>query len=234
MLQLNTPIEIESLVDRVETCIIDLLHQRKLRTGDKIPKQPELVKALGVSRTVVREALYRLQVMGFIEMKKEGGGVITNPDVFANLSKSMLPSFLSIDTLKELFELRLVLEIGIADLLFSRITTKDIEDLRQIVKQEPISTVDYVFKASYEIRFHSRLGHIAGNKTLQKFQSLLMPVFDYVEKSSLYEKIEKADTFVSHNQLIDILETGTPQEFRNAMRSHLNLHFLKITRRRFS
>ncbi|MBO9618327.1 MAG: FadR family transcriptional regulator [Niabella sp.] len=221
-------IENFSLVDRVEANIIDLLHHRKLKVGDSIPKEVDLATSLGVSRTVIREALMRLRIMGLIDTKKKKGAVITSPDIFSNLAKSLNPYVLSDDTLKEIFEIRLVLEIGMADLLFRRITEEDIKDLKQIVKNEPSATKSFMFNASYEIAFHGKLYAISQNETLKRFQNLLLPVFDYVQKSSLVNQNVSPKKFVSHKQLITILEKGTPEEFRNGMRSHLENHFNRL------
>jgi len=57
---------------------------------------------------------------------------------------------------------------------------------------------------------------------------MFLPVFDYVRKSGLLKKQPLLKTFASHNALIDILETGTPQDFRNGMRNHLENHFARI------
>lgn len=221
-------IDNQSLVDKVEARLIDLLQQRKLKVGDSIPKELELATALGVSRTVIREALMRLRMMGLIDTRKKKGAVITSPDIFGNLAKSLNPYVLSEDTLKEIFEIRLVLEVGMADLLFRNVTADDIKELKQIVKDEPSSAKNQMFEASYEIKFHGKLYQISHNETLTKFQSLLLPIFDFVEKSSLFKPIANPKKFVSHKQLVNILEKGTPEEFRNGMRSHLENHFLRL------
>ena len=196
-------IDNSSLVDKVEANLVQLLQQQKLTVGDSIPTELELTKSLGVSRTVVREALLRLRMMGLIESKKKKGAVITSPDLFGNMGKSMNPHILSSETLKEVFEIRLVLEIGMADILYHRIT-KD------------------------EIAFHGKLYEITGNETLKKFQKLLLPVFDYVHNSGLLKKQAMLKTFVSHKDLVDILDSGTPEEFRNGMRNHLENHFVRL------
>ncbi|HOZ85997.1 MAG TPA: FadR/GntR family transcriptional regulator [Niabella sp.] len=221
-------IDTQSLVDKVESKLIELLHQRKLKVGDSIPKELELATALGVSRTVIREALMRLRMMGLIDTRKKRGAVITSPDIFGNLAKSLNPYILDEDTLKEIFEIRLVLEIGMADLLYRNITDKDIKDLREIVKNEPTSTRNHMFEAAYETAFHGKLYQISHNETLMKFQKLLLPIFGYVEKSSIYKPVLNPKKFVSHKKLVDILENGTPEEFRTGMRNHLENHFLRL------
>jgi DNA-binding FadR family transcriptional regulator len=217
-----------SLVDKVESKLVELLQKRKLKVGDSIPKEIELAETLGVSRTVIREALLRLRMMGLIDSKKKKGAVITSPDLFGMLGKSMNPHVLDQDTLKEIFELRLVLEIGMADFIFKRITKEDIAELKQIVKNEPPAAQYHVFNINHEIAFHGKLYEITGNETLKKFQRMLLPVFDYVHKSGLLKKQPLLKTFTSHKALVNILEKGTPEEFRNGMRSHLENHFARI------
>lgn len=221
-------VDTRSLVDKVEAKIVDLLQSKKLGVGDAIPTEMELCEALGVSRTVIREALMRLKVMGLIQSKKKKGATITSPDIFANLNKSMNPHILSEETLREMFEIRLVLEIGMADLLYYRITKKDIEELRQIVAIEPPVAQHHLFNIEHEIAFHGKLYEITGNNTMKQFQKMLLPVFDYVHKGGLLKKQPLLKTFVSHGGLVDILANGSPEEFRNAMRNHLENHFVRL------
>lgn len=221
-------VDTSSLVDKVEANLVELLQNRKLKVGDAIPKEIELAGILGVSRTVIREALSRLRMMGLIETKKKKGAVITSPDLFGIMGKSMNPHILSQETLKEIFEIRLVLEIGMSDLLFQRITKQDIEELKAIVSNEPPITQNYLFNIGHEIAFHGKLYEITGNETMKKFQKLLLPVFDYVHNSGLLKKQPLLKTFLSHKGLVDILETGNPEAFRNGMRDHLENHFIRL------
>lgn len=221
-------IDTSTLVDKVEDSLVELLRERKLNVGDVIPKEVELAEALGVSRTVIREALTRLRIMGLIEPKKKRGSVITSPDLFGMMSKSMNPHILDQNTLKEIFEIRLVLEIGMADLLFHRITKEDIAELRRIVADEPPATQYHLFNINHEVAFHGKLYEITGNETLKKFQKMLLPVFDYVHNSGLLKKQPLLKTFVSHKELVDILENGNPEDFRNGMRQHLENHFIRL------
>lgn len=217
-----------SLVDKVEANLVELLQSRKLKVGDVIPKEVELVELLGVSRTVIREAITRLRTMGIVESKKKKGSVITSPNIVGIMSKSMNPYILDEDTLREIFELRLVLEIGMADLIFQKITQKDIDELKEIVKNEPSSSESHLFNIEHEINFHGKLYEITGNKTLKSFQKMLLPIFDYVHNSGLLKKDLPQKKFVSHKGLVDILENGSPELFRNGMRNHLENHFARL------
>ncbi|MDQ2720556.1 MAG: GntR family transcriptional regulator [Bacteroidota bacterium] len=227
-LKKNIKIDTSSLVDKVEESLVELLLEQKLQVGDSIPKELELAQALGVSRTVIREALLRLRLMGLIESKKKKGSVITNPDLFGIMSRSMNPHILDQETLKEIFEIRLVLEIGMADFLFQHIKKEDIDELNHIVSKEPPITDQHLFNIEHEVAFHGKLYEITGNETLKKFQKMLLPVFDYVHNSGLLGKPTMLKKFVSHKGLVEILENGTPELFRNAMRHHLENHFARL------
>lgn len=217
-----------SLVDKAETDLLDFFQEQQYKTGDVIPKEIELAIQLGVSRTVIREALQRLRMRGMVETKKKRGTVITNPDLLSLLEKTMYPGILADETLRDIFELRLVLEIGMGDLLFERITQRDIDELYAIVADEPINTEEMIFNTDQEVRFHGKLYEITGNHTLMRFQQMLLPAFEYVQKSGLLKKQVQHKKFVSHRGLVDVLQHGTPETFRNAMRNHFENHFQRL------
>ncbi|SMO85488.1 DNA-binding transcriptional regulator, FadR family [Saccharicrinis carchari] len=224
--KLNIPkIDSSSLVDKVEEALIDLLISKKLNPGDTIPKEMELTQMLGVSRTVIRESLGRLKSLGLIESIKHKGTIIRSPNLLHQLKKSFIPNILDQATLKDVFEIRLVLEIGMGDLIFQRLKKEDIEELEEIVKAEPNTPEDIHFEIEHEIKFHGKLYEMSGNQTLMDFQSLLLPSFRYVYDSELINSPSSDKKWVSHSDLVDILKTGTPNKFRNAMRKHLDRHF---------
>ncbi|GIV62119.1 FadR family transcriptional regulator [Rhodocaloribacter litoris] len=222
------PIPTHSLVDLVEIQLMDFLASNEVKVGDVLPKETELADAFGVSRTVVREALTRLKVRGLIESNKRKGSVVTHPDVLTNIERVLQPQILDQETLKDLFELRLVLEVGMADLVFSRLQQKDLRELEEIVKDEPEGGSAFLFDIEFEARFHGKLYEISGNRTLQRFQTLLLPIFGYVHDKALQARHDPTRPFISHRGLVDILRSGTPDEYRRAMRLHLDNHFRRV------
>jgi len=221
-------VDTSSLVDKVEKNLIELFIEKNFKVGDSIPKELELTKAMGVSRTVIREALLRLRMIGLIDSKKHRGAVITSPDLTSILQKSLNPQMLDDATLKEIFEMRLSLEIGMADFIIQRVTPKDIADLKHIVESEPKKAQSYLFEIEQEIKFHGRLYDITGNETLKNFQKLLLPVFIYVHQSGLLKKQIAMKKFVSHSGLIDLIEKGSAEMLRNGIRNHLENHFSRL------
>ncbi len=221
-------IDTSSLVDKVEMNLIDYFVKKELQPGDSIPKELELADIMGVSRTVIRETLTRLKTMGLIESKKHIGTIIKSPDLSSIMQKSMIPGILDEGTLKDIFELRLTIEVGMADLVVTRATDKDIEELFSIVKNEISPSENTLFDVDYEILFHSRLYDITGNQTLKSFQKMLLPVFSYVYTSGLINKAIADKKYVSHKELVEVLRLKDADMFRTAMRKHLENHFKRL------
>ena len=109
-----------TLVDKVEKSIIDYIKNNALKVGDALPKELEIAESLGVSRTAVREAMLRLRTLGLIESRKHRGMVILEPDLVHNFEKMLDPALVNVKKLSLLFELRLMLEVGMSDFVFAR------------------------------------------------------------------------------------------------------------------
>ncbi len=225
------PLETLSLADKVEARLLQFIKENKLKAGDSIPKEMDFAESLGVSRTVVREAISRLRTLGIIESKKHRGMILTNPDIMHNLERMLDPTLLATGTLKNLFELRMIMEMGMADFLFEYKTQSDLEELEEIVQLEEEAAYNQsVFSLDKEIAFHGKLYEMSKNTTLQKFQDLLLPVFEFVHLNDTNLKDYKYSSgeFVTHRMLLDNLKVGTPETFRVAMRRHLEPHFDRI------
>lgn len=221
-------IDTSSLVDKVEVRLVEVFLYKELKPGDTIPKETELASLMGVSRTVIRESLNRLKTMGLVESKKHKGTIIKSPDLSVILQKSLIPSILDNKTLMDVFEIRLALEVGMADFIFARKTAKDIEELEEIVNFEPDHSDNILFDVGHEMRFHGKLYSMTGNETLMDFQNLILPAFQHVYDIGLLKVKGKRKKYKSHKELVALLKKGSPDEFREGMRRHLENHFVRI------
>ena len=68
----------KTLSDMVVDEIITLLTTGKLKPGDKLPSELELVEMLNVSHSVLREALISLETLGVIERRTKEGTFISH------------------------------------------------------------------------------------------------------------------------------------------------------------
>jgi DNA-binding FadR family transcriptional regulator len=222
------PITTITMTDQVEERLRDYFKQKNLTVGDPIPKEMELVSALGVSRSVLREALSRLKMLGIIDVRKRRGTVLAEPDVFGGLGRVMEPHLMTDETMRHLFEIRLMLEVGLGDFLVPRVKPEDFDRLNDIIEQEK-KAVSRPDRIQADVQFHSYLYEITGNQSLIRLKQILLPLFNYIvdlkENSDRYLK----PTSVTHADLVEILRTGDANTFREAMRRHFEPHYRLIS-----
>jgi GntR family transcriptional repressor for pyruvate dehydrogenase complex len=219
------PVSHQTMADIVEMKLLAFLKKNAFKPGDALPKEMELAQALGVSRNILREALSRLRMLGMVDTKKRRGMVLSSPDILGSLEKVMDPLIIDESTLQDFFELRLTLEMGLADILFIRKTKKDIAELEQIALAEKVRDInDVAFRIKSEVEFHGKIYRMTGNDTMQRFQTMLLPIFGHLV--TLEKK--PAGAKVTHLDLVNLLKTGSREDFRNGMRGHLENHFNRI------
>ena len=222
------------MVEQTQRDILKYISQNG--NSSRLPKEQEFVELLGVSRVVVREALSRLRAVGIIETKRKKGTVVVVPEVFGVLKSIVASGLLDKDTLRDLYQLRLMLEIGMADFIYMNRTDAQMEELDRIVAEEvslsnEMATADdmdqrYAIAKKFtdvDVRFHSKLFEMTGNKSLIDFQYILRHLF-----TLYYPKLRtdyRSRTLVSYVSLYNILRTSTPDAFRMGMRLHLKTQF---------
>lgn len=220
---LLSPVNSLSMTDIVENSLREYFEDNKFKPGDQLPNEQEMATQLNVSRNIVREALSRLRMLGMIETRPRRGMVMSQPDLLAGIEKVLNPLILSKNNLKDIFELRLILEMGIAEFVFIRKTPAQIQELEEIVA---LQEDNMNLTIEEEVAFHGKLYEMAGNDTFARFQNLLIPVFHHVffEKTKMNKKVVIPDP-VTHADLVDILKTGTANDFRQAMYVHLSPYY---------
>ena len=121
-----------TLVEQTQRDILKYISQNG--NAAKLPKEQDFVELLGVSRVVVREALSRLRAVGIIETKRKKGTTVVVPEVFGVLKSIVDSGLLDKDTLRDLYQLRLMLEIGMADFIYMNKTPQQMEAYRQFAQ----------------------------------------------------------------------------------------------------
>ncbi len=210
-----------SQVEITQDKILQYIRDNGYEYNSVLPKESELAQTLGVSHGVMREALSGLRTLGFLESKRKKGTIFVQPKVFGMLRYVIASGLLDKNSIQDLYELRLMLEIGMADLVVMNRTDKAIEDLQAVVDEENTCN-DPVTLRELDIKFHTILYKMAGNKSLESFQHLLHELFAmYTPKQSGWQKQE----LITHQALVTILKKGDTEMFRTAMRAHLDIQF---------
>lgn len=225
-----------TLVDQVEDNLLSYFRTHDLRVGDPIPNELELAASLGVARSVLREALSRLKMLGMIETRTRKGMILTEPSILGGMSRVIDPRILSESSLFDILGLRIALEIGICSDLFRNVTDRDIAELKEIV-QVGIMFENNEYTPISEFAFHAKLYEITGNKTIQEFQKIIHPVMVFVKDNfkkflePINIEIKKRGEIVTHTDLLEYIVKHDEKGYRNALEKHFAVYKIFVNSR---
>ncbi len=215
-----------SLVEQVEDQLLANIHSGKYSPGTSLPSEQELSERMKVSRSVVREGLSRLKALGLIESKKKKGMLVTSPKDFGKLGHIVHPAIMAGASAKAVRELRIVIEVGLADILFMRKTDEDIADLdRLAVEGECAKDKSREERIELDIKFHKRLYAATHNPMLIQLQDILLRFFEDIKRLDKRYINRELPFEATHAGLVEILKSGTVEQFRTAMKKHLKVFF---------
>lgn len=218
---METAVRKTGLVDQASKSLREYILSKGFKPGDVLPGEMELAAHLGVSRTIIREALSRFRLFGIIDSRRRRGMVLQSPDILRGMEMAMVSDWLATGAIRELFEFRLIIEVGLADLLFARKNDRLIRRLERIIEKEKQADSD-AERIRADAEFHAALYSATRNETLIRFQSLLYPMF----RTYACDRVKGAPKpVVDHARLLHELVNGSPTTFRLAMRHHLEPHF---------
>lgn len=214
-----------TLVDEVEQNLLDYFGNHNYTIGTTLPTEYELAGELGVARTVVREALSRLKMMHMVESRPKRGMVVTEPSLMGGLQRFCNPLWLNEKTLRDLLELRVILEIGATFSIFRNLNEGHIEELKSIVAVgEALGNNKYAPVSEYN--FHTKLYEITGNATVEQFHEIIHPVLNFIKSKDkdFFEPVtlemkQRGET-VSHEELLDLLIKHDEEGYSKAIRQH--------------
>jgi DNA-binding FadR family transcriptional regulator len=153
----------EHVIDEIGRRIIS----GELPPGNPLPSEMELCTTLGVSRTVLREALRVLAAKGLIDAKPKIGTIVQPTAVWNCLDADVLTWRLQagdVDTvIRELYELRYLLEPMAAALAAQHAGADDIQQLQQAYIDMEAAGDDGVKLVEPDVRFHRAIISASGN-----------------------------------------------------------------------
>lgn len=218
-----------TLVDQVEDKLLSYLKENDIQVGESIPNELELSTALGVARSVLREALSRLKMMGMIETRTKRGMILREPSILSGMKQVVDPRILSKQSLFNILGFRIALEIGISSDIFRNITSKDIADLEEIV-QIGVSLENNEYTPFSEYTFHAKLYEITGNQTISEFQEIIHPVMSFVKKEfksnlePINIELKEKGLLVTHADLLNYLKAKNETAYRKAIEQHFEVY----------
>jgi GntR family transcriptional regulator, transcriptional repressor for pyruvate dehydrogenase complex len=222
----------QSLTGDVKSTLLDWIREGRYPAESQLPSVPQLVEQLGVSRTVVREALQALVGMDLIEMRPGMGSFVKSVPPEMIMNADVMAALIDTDTMMHVVHARIVLESSVAALAATEATESDFQAIEEILETfGPDGRSDQSVFAMTPL-FHVAVARATHNPILESviasFNALMSKTGELLEKDA--GKGYRKKEYVSHRDLLKVLRQRNPEAARKAMADHVQLTLVSLQR----
>ena len=205
----------------------DSIRSGKLQPGDKLPTESEIMLRFDVSRTVVREALSKLQASGMVETRHGVGTFVRQRDLSGNF-KISVQDFATVADVIAVLELRISLETEAAGLAAQRRTTANLETMRAALQAFQDSIAHDSDAVPPDFQFHMEVARATGN---QHFADLMTYLGSMIIPRTRVNTPQHAPegrlnylqrVNSEHESIFNAIRNQDAEAARAAMRTHLS------------
>jgi len=194
--------------------------------GERLPPEPVLAEASGVSRLTLREAVRSLAQRGVLRVE-QGRGTFVNPSTaWLPLDPELLTSLVRRDRglASQLTEVRAIVEVGAAGLAARRRTAADLERMRRALDRAAaaLEAGDIDLFSRADIDFHAAVLDAVGN---QFVPAMLVPVdgaLQEIRRQTSQDHAASRRALVMHRRILDAVRRRSATAAAEAMRRHLD------------
>lgn len=215
-----------NLATEVVRRITDEIQKGRLRPGERLPTEFELMEAMGVSRTVVREAISALKADGLVTTRQGAGAFVANDESRVPF-RLELSGPITLETILDVMELRQSVEIEAAALAAERATQKQHLQIRKAVEDMETAIASGESAILEDFAFHQAIASATNNPRFEQFlgflgrqliprQSIRAEVFSGEDQDTYLKRI-----LMEHTRIADAIIEGDAAEARRSMRVHL-------------
>ncbi len=216
--RIRVPSAYEMVAESIEREILS----GRLRPGDEIGTEAELVRQFGVNRSTVREGIRMLEQNGLVE-RAAGRRLAVSVPRYRSLSTRMSRALvLSEVTFSELFGAAIVFETGAAEAAAQNATAEDIARLEANLAQAREVAGDPVRLAALDTAFHALVAQAAHNRVLEHAREpAALLFFPTVELICRRVPEGPGRLLEAHARLVAAIRAGDAADARDWMRRHV-------------
>jgi len=216
----------DNLYQKVILAIKDYIREGKLKPGDKLPTERELVELLHVSRTTIREALRVMEILGILEISVGRGTFVTDLSLesIANSISNML--YFEKENIDYLYEVREMIEVKNAGLAAERANEEDIQRIENAAEKLKGALNKKGHGIIEEKYLHVAIAKATHNPILFSILNLIIDPYLEVFLHPSYDfKVanREREAINEHLIIIDAIKKHDPNAAMEAMKIHINL-----------
>jgi GntR family transcriptional regulator, transcriptional repressor for pyruvate dehydrogenase complex len=200
---------------------LEQLILKKLRPGDKLPAERELASQLGVSRSSIRDAIRKLELMGLVEPRQGAGTVVREVS-----TESLAAPLANVITHKrqmvsELLDFRKMLEPPLAGRAAARVTAGEIADMEDILRRQERKLGEGQLAVEEDTEFHYSIATASGNTVVLKILDVVMDMLRETRSRSLQTEGRPQKSLAGHRRILTAIKRHDSQAAETAMRQHI-------------
>jgi GntR family transcriptional repressor for pyruvate dehydrogenase complex len=217
------PLSRDTLTKQAADTLRRFILSEGLKAGDALPSERELSDILSVSRNIVREALTVLVAEGLI-IKKPGSGIfVTDFDPATVTPQVAVNIDYDASQRHALSEARAAVELGAVELIISRITEEQLNELERVNKELTLKMQQNRSTVPQDIDFHTVLFRATHNQVLMDLIPLLVEYFRLsVAQQPAVIRYNAARIPEEHQKIIEGLRKRDVDATRQALLAHLD------------
>jgi GntR family transcriptional repressor for pyruvate dehydrogenase complex len=196
----------------VQSQLRELVSSGAFQPGERLPSERDLMEALGVSRTAIREGLRGLEALRLVTIR-HGSGVYVHDAVNSGPARR-LPLAIRSREPRDLIEVRLIVEPHIASLAALRRTADDVRRLKRDIEQFR-AQIGVVRRPPTDLGFHVNLCRATHNPVLL---AIVRWVIAFYARSGQIPVRRDTD---HHARIFEAVRSGDAEAARLAMQMHL-------------
>jgi DNA-binding FadR family transcriptional regulator len=216
--------------------LVELIVTGAIKSGEPLPPEAPLSEHFGVSRTVIRESVKRLEEKGLVVVAQGRGTHVTSPPSWNMLDPVVLSALIdndaSVGILDELTVVRAMLESAMAGEVARRHTDVELSRLQATLTTMRETEVDEDTFFQADVVFHYALMDMSGNRLAQNIaKALYRRALESPRYRGRNPDGAMRATLEEHTAIYEAIAAGRAEKAEQAMRSHIETGW---RRRRFS
>jgi GntR family transcriptional regulator, transcriptional repressor for pyruvate dehydrogenase complex len=214
------------LVQEVVQHLQELIQSGAIKAGDKLPTESALMDQLAVSRTVVREAISRLQASGLVETR-HGIGTFALAAPNTHNFRISEQDMATVDDVIAVLELRISLETEAAGLAAQRATAEQLNAMASALHGFATAMHQQSDAVPSDFQFHMEVAKATGNP---HFADLMAYLGTHIIPRTRIKTADQAAegrlaylerVHSEHQSIYNAIQNRDTESARAAMRTHL-------------
>jgi len=193
----------------------------RLRPGDRLPGERDLAHELGLSRPSVRSGLETLEAMGVVVSRRGAGTFIADGPLRLEAEPLSFLASLHGLTADEMFEARLVLEVGVCRLAAEHASADQLAAMAEEVTGMFASVEDPAAFLLHDVRFHRSVAAGCRNRVLAALVEMVSEQFYEQRKRTVERARDLRESAEMHRHIYRAVRGRDAEGARAAMTAHL-------------